>query len=173
MVQPKPHLLICATPVYGHIMPLRAIAQQLIKLNYEVTFLTGSDYESVISSISATFVPLKGEADITEDKLKVMMREIINAKQPPPLDVIMREAFIERIPAQWEGVQRALKSIQERKGDQEKIVVLIEGAFRGALPGMLGASYPGHRVDGWIGVGIVPMTLTSVDVGTYFQPTYF
>lgn len=36
----KPHIVVCATPVYGHVMPMRAIAKALIQRGYEVTFVS-------------------------------------------------------------------------------------------------------------------------------------
>lgn len=88
----KPLILICVTPFYGHLMPIRAIGKgkllnlylisktirqilccmsklttlELITRGYEVTFVTGSAYRETIEEIGASFVPLSGYADFTE-----------------------------------------------------------------------------------------------------------
>ena len=156
----KPKLLICATPIYGHVMPIRAIAKELIARDYEVTFLCGSEYKEKIEHIGATFIPLIGDADITEVKIARMVEEFIKADPPPPDDEVMRRGFIEVIPDQHEGVQRALE-IMTKKEPEARIVILFEGAFRGSLPTLLGAGEI-HPI-GHIGLGIVPISLSSID----------
>lgn len=54
-----------------------------------------------------------------------------------------------------------MKIIQE-KAPGAKIVVVFEGAFKGVLPGILGE--PGIRAAGYIGVGIIPVFLSSIDL---------
>ena len=145
MAQSKPHLLVWVTPIYGHIFPLRAIASHLIKRNYEVIFLTESEYESATSS---TFIPLGGSADTVEAWIRNAVKDMGSGTP----DFWTRKLFIEPIPRQWEGVKRALENIRQHRGDEKRIVVLVEGAFRGCVPGMLGAQYPGPAVKGWIEV---------------------
>jgi hypothetical protein len=59
-----------------------------------------------------------------------------------------------------------------RESSRHKIVVVFEGTFMGVLPGILGA--PGIRPAGYIGVGIIPMFLSSIDLkpipGVGFYP---
>ncbi len=65
----KPKVLICATSVYGQVMPMRAIAKGIISRGYDVTFVTGSDYAQAIEDIGSTFVPLTGASNNTEARL--------------------------------------------------------------------------------------------------------
>jgi hypothetical protein len=134
-----------------------------------VTFLTGSEYESAIFSVGAIFIPLDGSTDTVEEWIWNTVKEGIIDKP----DVWTRELFIEQISRQWEGVKRVLKNIRQRKGDEEGIVVLVEGAFRGCLPGMLGAPYPGPVIKGWIGVGIITFILTSPEIVCICSGTFF
>jgi UDP:flavonoid glycosyltransferase YjiC (YdhE family) len=163
-------VLICASPVYGHVMPLRAIARALIQRGYDITFLTGSDYKQSIQSIGATFVPLTGEAEITEEIIEEW-HEAFKKLSPSTKDLVNRRAFIDVIPSQHQGIQEGLKIIQE-KAPCSKIVVVFEGTFGGVLPGILGA--PGIRPAGYIGVGIIPVSLSSIDLrpipGVGFYP---
>ena len=75
----KPKILVCSTPVYGHVMPLRAIARSLLQKGFDVTFITGSDFQEAIESIGATFVSLEGEADLTQAKVDMGYRNISKA----------------------------------------------------------------------------------------------
>lgn len=166
----RPKILVCATPVYGHVMPLRAITRELIARGYDVTFLTGSEYKQSIEGIGATFVSLTGEADLDEQRI-VEFHELFKRIPPPTKDEVGRRAFVDVIPSQHQGVQEGLKIVRE-KAQGAKIVVVFEGAFKGVLPGILGA--PGIRPAGYIGVGIIPVFLSSVDLkptpGAGFYP---
>jgi len=166
----KPKVLIAATPIYGHVMPLRAVARELIARGYDVTFLTGSEYKQRIESIGATFVFLAGDADLDEQRIEEF-HELFKRDPPPSKDEVGKRAFIDVIPSQHCGIQDGLKIIQEKAPDT-KIVVVFEGAFKGVLPGILGA--PGIRPAGYIGVGIIPMFLSSIDLkpipGVGFYP---
>jgi UDP:flavonoid glycosyltransferase YjiC (YdhE family) len=155
-----PKILICATPVYGHVMPLRAVGRELIARGYDVTFLTGSDYKQSIEDIGATFVSLTGESDLTEDRIE-SFHGLIRSEHPPSKDEINQRFAIDVLPSQHEGIQEGLKNIL-KKAPGAKIVVVFEGAFKGVLPGIFGA--PGIRPTGYIGVGIIPVFLSSIDL---------
>jgi hypothetical protein len=59
----KPLVLVCATPVSGHIIPMRTIAKELVSRGYEVCFVTGSGYRHYVEEIGASFVPVEGYGD--------------------------------------------------------------------------------------------------------------
>ncbi|KAH7356946.1 putative UDP-glucuronosyltransferase 2A3 [Rhexocercosporidium sp. MPI-PUGE-AT-0058] len=160
MSESKPHILLCATPVYGHVMPIRAVAKQIIARGYNATFLTGSEYQESIECIGAKFVALKGDADFTKDKIAEMVKEFLEAVPAPTSDVIVTKGFVNMVPSQHEGVQRAMKLILDGNPDA-RIVVVFEGSFRGTLPTKLGAM--GIQPLGHIGLGVVPASLTSID----------
>ncbi|CZR64075.1 uncharacterized protein PAC_13972 [Phialocephala subalpina] len=80
-----------------------------MKYSYEVTFLTRSEYESAVTSIGATFIPLGGSADTIETWIKNLLKEAAGGSLTT-FDFITRKIFIDSNPGQWEGVKRALKS---------------------------------------------------------------
>ncbi|CZR52954.1 related to N-glycosyltransferase [Phialocephala subalpina] len=165
MTSPKVKLLICITPVYGHVMPIRAVATALIGRGYDVTVLTGSDYKEKIEDIGATFVPLEGKADLTEAIMAKLIKNFVAVIPPPTGDALMLKTFIGWIPSQHESVQKALKSLKEAD-PEARILVLFESAFRGTLPTLLGAG--DIRPIGQIGLGVVPiMGLTSIDTAPW------
>jgi hypothetical protein len=116
----KPKVLIAATPIYEHVMPLRAVARELIARGYDVTFLTGSEYKQRIESIGATFVFLAGDADLDEQRIEEF-HEL--SKRDPPLskDEVGKRAFIDVIPSQHCGIQDGLKIIQEKAPDTKSL----------------------------------------------------
>jgi UDP:flavonoid glycosyltransferase YjiC (YdhE family) len=61
----KPIVLFCASPADGHVMPLRAVAKNLVTRGFEVIFPTGSTFQSGIENIGATFTPLQGIANFS------------------------------------------------------------------------------------------------------------
>jgi hypothetical protein len=120
----KPKLLMCANPVYGHVMSLRIIARLLIVRCYDVTFLTGSDFKQRIEDIGATFVSLEGLADVTEERLRQIIQEFINADPPRTQDDLIRQGFIDVIPSQVERMDSKVfeKYPEEKCGRQDYIV---------------------------------------------------
>jgi hypothetical protein len=59
----KPLVLICSTPVSGHIIPMMAITRQLVLRGYEVCFVSGSGYRKQVEAVGASFVPVGGYGD--------------------------------------------------------------------------------------------------------------
>lgn len=59
----KPLVLMCSTPVSGHIIPMLAIAEQLISRGYSVCFVSGSGYRQQVEVTGASFVSVEGYGD--------------------------------------------------------------------------------------------------------------
>lgn len=59
----KPFVLVCSTPVSGHIIPMQTIAKHLVARGYDVCFVSGSGYRQQIEAIGASFVPVEGYGD--------------------------------------------------------------------------------------------------------------
>jgi UDP:flavonoid glycosyltransferase YjiC (YdhE family) len=159
----KPMLLIAATPVAGHVTPVRAIAKELITRGYKVTFVTGSEYEERIKEIGATFVPLSGTADMTEKRITEIVKSLASDK-PPSESELYQRVWVDVIPDQWAGIQKGLKLMTE-ENPSARIVVVHEVAFRGTLPGFLGA--PGIKAKGYVGIGTNPFFFSSIDAAPW------
>ena len=65
-------------------------------------------------------------------------------------------------------MQRALAGIHDglKVGEERKVVIVAESWFKGVLPKMLGA---GSELDvvGYVGVGIIPVAVSSVDTAPF------
>jgi UDP:flavonoid glycosyltransferase YjiC (YdhE family) len=161
----KPLILMSSTPIYGHFMPMRAIAKALLARGYEITFVCASKYQKDMEKSGFEYFALEGSADFTEDELETRFKERNNIP-PGPLQMAwdIENCFIEPIPDQYATIQRALRSI-EQKYPNRPVIHITEGVFQGALPAARGAR--GIKPAGLIGIGIIPMCLGSVDCAPF------
>ncbi|KAL3418312.1 MGT family Glycosyltransferase [Phlyctema vagabunda] len=158
----KPVIVICVTPIYGHLMPICEIARALLSREYDVVFCTGSAYRYMIEDIGASFVPLEGYCDFTEEDFETRWPE--RNQIPPGLTQLvydMEQVFVASMASQWESQQTALKQATDTYPGRQ-ILLLTEGAFLGSLPTLLGA--PGIQPSASITIGIVPVVLSSIDL---------
>ncbi|KAF4636582.1 hypothetical protein G7Y89_g1501 [Cudoniella acicularis] len=161
----KPLVLIGCTPIYGHVSPIRAIAKGLISKGYEVTFVSSSHWRKIVEEIGASYVSIEGYGDYYEAELESRWPE--RFKLPPgpiQLKYDIENTFIKCIPSQHEAMQVALKQLKEQHPDRP-IIQLSEAAFFGALPVVNGAG--SVKPEATLGVGIIPMTLSSVDLAPF------
>jgi UDP:flavonoid glycosyltransferase YjiC (YdhE family) len=155
------HIIIAATPAYGHVAPLRPIAADLVRRGNQVTFLTGSAFRASIEETGARFVALPGEADFDIAELVAQHPERAELEPgPAAMSWDLTNVFIKPIPLQHAALQRLLA---EHHG--EPVVVLHDTSYLGAMPMGLGA--PGIRPAAVIGIGIVPLTLSSTDAAPF------
>ena len=157
----KPVVLICCTPLSGHVVPLRAIAKGLLSCGYEVTFVTGSAFGASLKKIGCSFVPLQGYADFTERDFKTLFPERASLAPGPELIAFdMINILLKPIPTQDQALQTALGEI-EAKFPKRKVVLVNERVFLGNLPTLYGA----HGVKPpCLAIGIIPLMLSSIDV---------
>ncbi len=161
----KPLVLIGCTPIYGHLVPLRAIAKQLVDRGYEVTFVSASHYQKMFEEVGCTYVPFEGYADYWEGDIPI--RWPVRATLPPgpvQMSYELEHWFYRAIPGQHEALQKAMKMLTERY-PARPIVQLCEGFCQGGVPISLGA--PGLKPTGTLGIGVIPMTLDSIDTAPF------
>ncbi|KEY73874.1 hypothetical protein S7711_06084 [Stachybotrys chartarum IBT 7711] len=157
----KPAILICSTPVSGHIIPMLAIAEQLVACNYNVSFVSGSGYGPQVEAVGASFVSVEGYGDfydLTSWDLDPAYRKHLEGPACFNHDLIY--IFCKSLPSQHEAIQRALKALKAQ--DQARpIILMTESLNFGALALRLGA--PGIRPNAFIAIGLNPILLTSMD----------
>ena len=51
------NILICSTPVHGHVTPLLSVVRTLVGAGHEVRFLTGARYREAVEAAGATYLP--------------------------------------------------------------------------------------------------------------------
>ncbi|KAK5653764.1 hypothetical protein OQA88_7921 [Cercophora sp. LCS_1] len=164
MAQDKPLVLICSTPVSGHIIPMLAIAKQLVARGYNVTFVSGSGYRQQAEAAGASFVPVQGYGDFYD-----LTSWDLDTNWPPGKKHMEGPAcfnhdleyiFCKSLPSQYAAIQRALALLDESH-PHRPVILLTESLNFGAIPFTLGA--PGLRPKGFMAIGLNPILLTSID----------
>ncbi|KAK8134550.1 UDP-glucuronosyltransferase 2A3 [Apiospora sp. TS-2023a] len=166
MAQPlKPLVLMCSTPVSGHIIPMLAIARQLVKRKYEVCFVSGSGYQQQAEAAGASFVPVEGYGDFYDltswDLDADWPTSQPHMEGPACFNHDLIHIFCKSLPSQYAAIQRALGMLISRQAPPRPIIIMTESLNFGALPIILGA--PGLRPSGFIAIGLNPILLTSID----------
>lgn len=125
-------VLIVSTPATGHLNPLLAVGHSLIEERHEVAFLSGSVLRQRIEAIGAKFFVFPAGADLDFLQFDSIVPELKNiAPGPEWLSVALRRLFVDTMPAQHAGIQRALR-------DFAADVIVGDDMMFGVLPMLLG-----------------------------------
>jgi MGT family glycosyltransferase len=102
-------ILMTSTPAIGHINPMLAIGRVLMSDGHELSVLSGTWLRDRIERAGASFRPFPGNADIDLRNIHAVAPEL--AEIPPGFEwlrVALQRFFIDRIAAQYQGLQQAL-----------------------------------------------------------------
>lgn len=157
-------VIIAATPIYGHVAPLVSISAELVSRGHQVTFLTGAAFRSSVQRTGASYVPLGGDADFDISNAAAFPERLALPAGPERIDFDLRHLFIDPIVEQHRALQAFLVEAAIHSPG-EPVVLLHDTGFMGMWPVLLGA--PGMRPSGVIGLGVVPLPLTSVDTAPF------
>jgi MGT family glycosyltransferase len=126
-------ILVASTPAIGHLNPMLAVARVLMSDGHEVAIYTASAFRARVEACGAGFFALPPYADLDPADPFAQVPEL--KAMPPGLDwlrVAFERFFVDRIPAQHDGLQKLLRSFGPD-------VVLGDDMFFGVLPALLGA----------------------------------
>ena len=142
-------IIVAATPLTGHTMPLLAVARGLGGRGHDVTVLAGSRFHRQATATGAHVVDLSGGADFDDTDLNAAFPgRAQRAPGPEQLNFDIAHLFADTIPAQHEALQKLLLDGAE--------TVLFDPYFLGAWPVLLGA--PGIRPRRTVAVGMSVLT---------------
>ena len=150
-------VLVCSSPLVGHVTPMLAVAAGLVEHGHDVRFLTGKRFERQVSQTGASFIPLPPEADFDDTSLDAAFPGRVGLKGPKGIRFDIQEIFMRPGKAQYQAI---LAACAERRVD----AVLAESLFMGAA--LLLAGPAGNR-PAVINCGIVPLSLASRDTAPY------
>lgn len=119
-------LLLCSTPVHGHVTPLLAVARHLVAAGHRVRFLTGARYRNAVEATGAAYLPLPAEADYDDTDMDAAFPGRVGLKGPAGIRYDMNTIFLAPAPAQLAAVDDALAA-------EATDAVLVESLFIGAL----------------------------------------
>ncbi|MDT0157908.1 glycosyltransferase [Microbacterium sp. ARD32] len=150
-------LLICCTPVHGHVLPLLSVTRTLVQAGHDVRFLTGIRYRTLVEQAGAQWVPLPAEADYDDRDMDRAFPGRVGRRGVDGARWDLRNIFLEPAPAQ-------LRAVDEQLRLRAVDAVLAESMFLGA---MLLLCRPASARPPVINLGIVPLGLRSRDTAPF------
>ncbi|MCZ2402008.1 glycosyltransferase [Paenarthrobacter sp. Z7-10] len=150
-------VLVCSSPLIGHVTPMLAVAAGLVERHHDVRFLTGRQFERQVSDTGASFVALPPEADFDGSDLDKAFPGRVGLKGPKGIRFDVKEIFMRPGRAQLDAIHGVLA---ETPAD----VVLAGSLFMGAAL-LLTEPRPGRPAV--INCGIVPLSLASRDTAPF------
>jgi MGT family glycosyltransferase len=148
--------LLCVCPIGGHVAPILTVARHLVSAGHRVRMLTGSRYAPAVSATGAEFVALPEEADFDDRNVDESFPERHRHKGIAALRYDILQVFI--APARYQH-----RALQQLLAAEPADAVLSDFAFAGMLPSLLS----GEPRPPLIILGVLPLTLTSVDTAPY------
>lgn len=147
-------ILLCATPIHGHVRPMVDIGRGLASRGHAVTLLTGRKYRTAAEQNDLTWRPIPPEVDYDDADLDGWMpgRSTHRGIDAGCNDVI--NLFIRPIHGQHSALMAALRR-------QRFDAVVAEAAFLGTLPFLLTVP-AGERLP-VVGVSTTPLSVVSID----------
>lgn len=150
-------VLICSTPVHGHVTPLLAVARALVDAGHDVRFLTGARYRDPVEATGARWTPLPSDVDYDDTDMDAAFPGRVGRSGVDAARWDLRRIFLDPAPSQLRAVDALLA---EKPSD----VVLTESMFFGA---MLMLCRPAAERPPVVNLGIVPLGLTSRDTAPF------
>jgi MGT family glycosyltransferase len=150
-------VLLCASPIYGHVAPMLVIGRHLVESGHRVRMLTGRRFADAVTAAGIEHLPLPEGADYDDRDLSSAFPAAENMTGVKRLRFDVEHLFVRAMPAQYHGVRAAMS-------DAEVDVVLAETAFTGVLPLLLETE--GTRPPVLI-CGVVPLAVSSKDTAPF------
>jgi MGT family glycosyltransferase len=154
-------VLICSTPVEGHVNPATPIARALVARGHDVRWYTGSAFRATVAATGATFEPILEATDPGSASLDDTYPGRAGLEGLAGLKFDLKHVFLDQVPGHIRDVRRIIAS---RPVD----VMVVDTAFSAArllheLGGPPFATY---------GISILPVPSRDVPpIGTGRQPS--
>ena len=150
-------VLICSSPVHGHVTPLLSVARHLVDAGHDVRFLTGVRYRAAVESLGGEWLPLPASADYDDSDMDAAYPGRVGRTGVNGARWDLRHIFLEPARAQLAAIDDAIAAAPVE-------VVLAESMFMGAM--LLLGRPPAHRPV-VVALGIVPLPLASRDTAPF------
>ncbi|MFG2072649.1 UDP:flavonoid glycosyltransferase YjiC, YdhE family [Nonomuraea maritima] len=152
-------VIVVATPVHGHVMPLLAVAADLVRRGHDVVVHTGSRFGEHVRRIGARHVPLPAEADYDDRDYSASFpgRDDV-PPGPPRMAWDLMHIFGDPVPAQYDGLRKLLAEFPAA-------VVIGDASFGGSAA--LALTHERTARPTVVGVGIMPVMFESVDAAPF------
>lgn len=141
-------ILICSTPVHGHVTPLLAVTRTLVAADHEVRFLTGQRYRDAVEGAGARFLPLPDAADYDDQSMDAAFPGRVGLTGPAGIRYDLIEIFLRPMRAQAAALRGALTAPTD--------LIVTESMFTGILSLLV---KPRSERPPIVNLGIVPLGL--------------
>jgi hypothetical protein len=120
-------IIMTSTPAFGHREKVNAIAEDLNKLGYPVTLITGWEFEDHIKKAELEFEPLDGTGkEIISGK---DMAEFFSLKRLDQELFAIKNVFLKVIPDSRRTVQRIFTKFRKEYGHNQPLVFVYDSSF--------------------------------------------
>ena len=109
-------ILLCSTPVHGHVTPLLAVARFLVERGHRVRFLTGERYRDAVATTGATYLPLPAEADYDDTDMDAAFPGRVGLKGPAGIRYDVATIFLRPAPAQLRAIEPESEAVSTSIG---------------------------------------------------------
>lgn len=160
-----PHVVIAASTLAGHVLPMVRVGADLRARGHEVLVTSGESYQGMVEGAGLRFEPVAAEGCVAggapsrsrhTPTLPGLARRYVSGRHE------IRSTFISPLTAQYRALAEILRN-------QPVDLLMVDLAFTGVLPLLLGDG-PRPAV---VVCGVGPLTLSSVDTppfGMAWQP---
>ncbi|MDF1478460.1 glycosyltransferase [Leifsonia sp. H3M29-4] len=149
-------ILICSTPVHGHVTPLLAVTRTLVAAGHEVRFLTGQRYRDAVEAAGARFLPLPDAADYDDRSMDTAFPRRVGLTGPAGIRYDMIEIFLRPMRAQAAALRGALTAPTD--------LIMTESMFTGILSLLV---TPRAERPPIVNLGIIPLGIKSRDTAPF------
>ncbi|MCU1344625.1 MAG: glycosyl transferase [Acidimicrobiia bacterium] len=150
------NVLMCATPVYGHVAPMITIGGHLVDSGHRVRMLTGSRFAAAVTAAGMEHIALPPACDFDDRSPETFAGgEGLTGVRKLRFDV--EHHFISVMPHQYRGLRDAMRA-------EPTDVVLTETAFTGAFAL---TREPKSQRPPVLVCGVLPLTVSSRDTAPF------
>ncbi|OJI91486.1 hypothetical protein ASPTUDRAFT_38512 [Aspergillus tubingensis CBS 134.48] len=159
----KPLIVIACATITGHTLPLLPHANELTKQGFDVSFIGGPEFETLIRKTGATFYPI--EHLYSQESLDYL--ESIPDRSARIIWGLKR-FFIDLTASRMKSLQTVLETLREKHPNRE-VVLIQELGYMGTWPYLLGAPPPkGYKqFPKTLTFTTTPLLVTSVDTAPF------
>lgn len=147
-------IVVCATPMGGHVGPLTAVGVHLVSQGWRVVMVTGTRFAHQVTSAGLEHVALSGVADFDEKDPSTFTPHLDRYRGLRLSRYQVEQTFIQPITAQAATLDTVVS-------EQPVSAILTDGTFAGTLP-LLSRDRASRPPV--IGLGVMPLAQTSCDV---------
>ncbi|MDZ5457541.1 glycosyltransferase [Azohydromonas lata] len=104
---PRLRLLVATVPMTGHVRPMAALVQALCARGHEVAWQAGRNFESLVRTSGAGFLPMAADTDWDDADLEAAFPALRGRRGLARIRAHLDALFIEPAPRQWRALQAA------------------------------------------------------------------